>query len=240
MSACALNSLFAQVNLCISSATPEVGDTFHIDVTIQGFDSLSSALFRLKWDPTIIQLDNSEVPVDSFPFDSPFRTNANSERITFLYENDDGVGTDGSLSDGSTLLRLSFVAIGLSGDSTSILIDSTSALEFIKLASEELDVTVKDGCVHLQGVVSTQSREHQNLTCYWQSNNRLIVSHPLSPLPAKIEVFTLDGRELENHVIFPQTTTTPISLSQDWQRTLLVVRYSQNGISNTRLIAGNR
>jgi hypothetical protein len=224
----------------VGSATPELGDTLQIDVTVEGFDSLSSAQFRLKWDQTVIRLIDSEIPVDSFTSNSPFNSNPDPDRITFLYFNEEGTGIDGSLRDGSTLLRLNFVAIGASGDSTCINLDSSIGEEFIKLASEELDVTLKEGCVHLQGVNSTQSQEQQNLTCYWQSNDRLILGHPLSSFPAKVEVFTLDGRELKNQVIAPQTITTPIYLSRDWQRTLIAVRYSRNGFSYTRLIAGNR
>lgn len=232
--------MFSQVTLSMNSASPAVGDTFDIIVTVEGFDSLSSASFRLKWDPTVIRLDGAEVPVDTIFNNSPFRINPDPNRITFLYENSDGIGVDGSLADGSMLLRLSFTAIGNPGDSICLMIDPSGALEFIKLASEELDVTVVLGCVHLQGVNSIPSHEQQNLNCYWQSNEELIVSHTPSTTSAHIQVFTLDGRLLKESLVAPNTTTTPILVRQDWQRSILAVRYSQNGLSNTRLIAGPR
>jgi len=237
---CTVTSLFAQVTLFISSATPEVGETFDIDITVEGFDSLSSASFRLKWDPTVIRLDAAMVPVDTIMNNSPFRTNSDPNRITFLYENSNGVGADGSLPNGSKLLRLSFTAIGNPGDSVCLMVDPSGALEFIKLASEELSTTVVVGCVHLQGVNSIPSHEQQNLNCHWQSNEQLIVNHYPSASPAFIQVFSLDGRVVKESFVAPHTTNTPVIISHDWQRSVLAVRYSRDRYSYTRLIAGPR
>jgi len=235
-----MSPLFAQVTLSISSANPNVGDTFSIDVTVTGFDSLSSALFRLKWDPSVIRLDEAEMPVDSVTSMSPFSNNPEPNRITFLYYNSNGVGDDGNLASDSRLLRLHFTAVGVGADSTCLEIDPSGVLEFVKLASEELAVTVIEGCVHLQGVNSIPSQEHQKLNCFWQSNDRLIVNHTASTAYAFVEVFTIDGQKLTKANVAPQTTTTPIFVSPDWQRTLLVVKYTQNGQSYSRLIPGPR
>jgi len=83
--------LSGQVTLSINSATPELGETFNIYVSVEGFDSLSSGQFRLKWDPLVIRLDSVQMPVDTISNDSPFRNNAAPDRITFLYENSDGI-----------------------------------------------------------------------------------------------------------------------------------------------------
>ena len=228
------------MTLSINSVSPEPGDTFNIYVSVEGFDSLSSGQFRLKWDPLIIRLDSVQMPVDTISNNSPFRNNANPDRITFLYENSDGVGADGSVPDGSKLLKLSFTAIGGSGDSTCIMIDPSGALEFIKLASEELSVTVITGCVHLQGVNALPSHEQQNLNCHWHSDEKLFVSHSPSLSSALIEVISLDGRMLASAIVAPQTDLTPITVSPELQRTLIAVRYTRLGLSYTRLIAGPR
>jgi len=235
-----LNCVSAQVVLSIDNASPESGEVFSIDVSVSGFDSLSSAQFRLKWDPTVIRLDEHTVPIDSIFTESPFRINPEPNRITFLFESDDGIGEEGSLEDESVLLRLFFTAIGEPGDSTCLMVDPSAAVEFIKLATEELSSTVNTGCVHLQVVNSIPSHEQQKINCYWQSDDRLLISHFPSAKSAFVQVITLDGRVVEEIVVAPFTNSTSILVDQFWQRGILAVRYLQNGHSHSRLIAGPR
>jgi len=180
------------------------------------------------------------MPVDTLTNNSPFRNNADPDRITFLYDNANGLGTDGSLADGSNLLELSFIAIGEPGDSTCLMVDPSGALEFIKLASEELPVTVFTGCVHLQGVNALQSHEQTNLNCHWQSDDKLVVNHFDSNTPALLQAISLDGRIIAEAIVNPHTETTPITVSPESQRAIIGVRYTLNGFTYTRLIAGPR
>lgn len=200
----------AQVALVIDTLTVDPGETFEMSVRVDGFADLSSAQFELAWDPTVAQLLDGSMPVDTFASDSHFNLNAGVGSVRFLYITPSGRG-GGVLPQGAELIRLRLRAIGSAGEQTAVTTTTANiALEFIRDATEELDVSVRPGRVHLRGTSSLASPEQPPLLTTWASPSGLLVSHreASSATPVTLVVSDLAGRELRRVTVVPGSTRT--------------------------------
>ncbi len=126
-------SLLAQPTVSISSATPEVGEQFCLDVTVVDFTDILSMDFTIQWDSTVLQFDG----IDNINLDRLTEGNFDQSMVSsgvlplsWLF-NECEVGLPGLTLDdqaGNSPVRifsLCFTAIGDYGASTEVKITNS-------------------------------------------------------------------------------------------------------------------
>jgi len=227
-------------NVVLSTARLELPNT-NIDngeaicIPLRGYelDSLTAFTFEFDYDPAKLSMDSL---INIHPLLTGVMLNPANGRMFFSEAN----GMEVTILDGDVLFELCITGQAAGPASDTIRFGESPQPQFNSL-STSFPVELNSAIIRINGGVSSlQSQIKESISCSWQTNDRLIVSHPASLRSAIIDLYTLDGRRLREEVIKPRTSTTKIPVSQFWQHTFLIVRYSQNGHSHSRLIAGPR
>ena len=127
-------SALAQPSILISNANPNVGDTnIPITVEVVDFTQLLSVEFTLRWDPTVIALQNVNIPGNLVDLDiGDFDTSNSAAGFLTMqwYRNEnpnacDDINAEGvDLPDFTQIFSLTFDAVGDYGACTDIFLDN--------------------------------------------------------------------------------------------------------------------
>ncbi len=239
-----LAQMQAQIELSVSSHDDlTAGELITATVEVKGYDLISSGQFELSFDAAVVEIVDLRIPVDSTPVGgpSPYAISQLDSSVRWLYIDNDGTGDNGRLPDGSKLLEVTLRAIGNPGDSSCLSIGNGGlATEFIKSASQELDVFVNKGSVHLRQSSSISSHEQQKLTSAWAGNSTLSVFYAPALHAATLQVVSLDGKAVATQPVAINSTSTTFHLPELVQAQLLVLRYVETHSQSAILIKGPR
>ncbi|HFA51849.1 MAG TPA: T9SS type B sorting domain-containing protein [Bacteroidetes bacterium] len=132
------------------------GEDFVVDIKVDNFQDIVKLQFNLKWNPAIIQLNNSPNGGITFPFGEPCFQFDSPGSITAspplgLIEIDWEGGFFGvcDLSDNYTLMRLHFTAIGSSGTNSTISVVNPILVDRQGGLVENIGINIDNGLVSI-------------------------------------------------------------------------------------------
>ena len=233
-----LCQLSAQVVLNIEAKdSVVVGEEFTVDILVDGFTNITSAQFELGWNELAFELLNARPIGDS---SNSFRVNALGSSVRLLYFDQESQVTGLTLPSGSLLLQLDFRVLesGMTGLNCVSERSDMIQTEFIAEALIELDVSVNEYCVHLQGTSSLKSLEQTKLSYSWPEPEMITVYHPPAFEVARLSVFDIQGRLLASIKPLPASTKSSIFFDSPLNPTVVILRYTIPQQETTLLIVG--
>jgi len=144
------------VTFALSSSTNEPGATVTASVTVSGFDGVGGAQFSLQWDPTVlsyVSLGNfgiNYLAAGNFGTTPALTTNG---EVSCSWDDQSGSATGTTVSDGTVMFTISFVAIGSAGSASSLaLVDVPTRRQVFSAALAPLDFISLNGQVQIRSV----------------------------------------------------------------------------------------
>lgn len=138
------------VTLRVSSETVLPGQPFAVSLTAEGFTSVTTVQFTLRWDPAVIAyagFGDANLPALA---ESHFGA-GHAEAGTLTFSWDDPAATGVSVADGTTLFRLFFAAAGEAGTRTSVAFADSPTVREVTVNFEPVAFDGVDGSVDVTG-----------------------------------------------------------------------------------------
>lgn len=139
--------LSAQLSLAISDVTGEKGQTVEVNVSVSGFNDISSMQFSVNWDSTVLDFKALENLSDVLPDFSEREiglVEASSGAIRVAWFDNSTMGV--TIPDETQLFTLRFELIGAAGTNSSVTItDQPIVIEFTNQAGEKVDLSTVIG-----------------------------------------------------------------------------------------------
>ncbi len=139
--------LSAQLSLAISDVTGEKGQTVEVNISVSGFNDISSMQFSVNWDSTVLDFKALKNLSDVLPDFSErevglIETSSGAIRVAWFDNSTMGI----TIPDETQLLTLQFELIGDEGTNSTVTItDQPIVIEFTNQAGEKVDLSSVTG-----------------------------------------------------------------------------------------------
>lgn len=170
------------------------GDLFDFEISVSGFQQITSAQFGMQWDSSVVSLQSIQFIEDQSGV-SLFTYRIATGDLRVLFEGTMGNGEGISYEDDTVIAVAKFVAIGDPGQSTRLIPNPAIPLEVVEGASLERQARIIDGWVHLRAASGVKSIAEHEVRVYWPDPRSMNIQTNL-PGGTRLCVFAVDGRQI--------------------------------------------